>query len=306
MRQERYRCDYRGTFLPGIFLAGRARDKNGMRDDPRNYLYVQYGIFLKKYSPKLFIFENVTGLLSAENGKYFRNIQSDFRSLGYVVEPIKVNANEFGVLQNRKRVIIIGWKKDINFSFDQLKCQSRVEYKVGNIFNDLPKLSDGKGKDKYYEYAEGINDYLSFARIRNGLDVLTQHIARPHTEQDKEIYRIAVRKWKRSKERLDYNDLPEKLKTHKNRHTFLDRFKVVADDVPCSQTVVAHIAKDGHYYIHPDIAQNRSISVREAARLQSFPDDYYFEVIKEEQNRTLDYRQIVNAAPPLIPREFAA
>lgn len=120
------------------------------------------------------------------------------------------------MLQNRKRVIIIGWKKDINFSFDQLKCQSRVEYKVGNIFNDLPKLEvTGKAKDKYYEYAEGINDYLSFARIRNGLDVLTQHIARPHTEQDKEIYRIAVRKWKRSKERLDYNDLPERLKTHK-------------------------------------------------------------------------------------------
>lgn len=258
-----------GPSCQAYSLAGRARDRNVMRDDPRNHLYVQYGIFLKKYRPKLFVFENVPGLLSAEKGKYFKNIQADFKSFGYIVEPFIVNANEFGVLQNRKRIIIIGWKKDINFSFDQLKCQSRVEYKVGNIFNDLPKLSDGKGKDKYYEYAEGINDYLRFARIRNGLDVLTQHIARPHTEQDKEIYRIAVRKWKRSKERLDYNDLPERLKTHKNRHTFLDRFKVVADDVPCSQTVVEHIAKDGHYYIHPDIEQNRSISVWEAARLQS-------------------------------------
>lgn len=286
-------------------LVGRARDRNGMRDDPRNHLYVQYVRFLKKYSPKTFIFENVTGLLSAEKGRYFENIKSDFRSLGYIVEPIKVDAKEFGVLQSRKRVIIIGWKKNLNLSTDKLKDQQVREYEVGKIFNDLPKLSAGKDKDKYYEYAEGINDYLSFARIRNGLDVLTQHITRPHTEQDKEIYRIAVRKWKRSKKRLNYNDLPERLKTHKNRYAFLDRFKVVADDVPCSQTVVAHIAKDGHYYIHPDIEQNRSISVREAARLQSFPDDYYFEGVKEGKNRTAAFKQIGNAVPPLMIEKIA-
>ena len=82
-----------------------------MQEDPRNYLYVQYERFLKKYSPKLFIFKNVAGLLSAEKGKYFKNIQIYFKNVGYVVEPFIVNANGFGVLQNRKRVIIIGWKK---------------------------------------------------------------------------------------------------------------------------------------------------------------------------------------------------
>ncbi|MGQ3685074.1 MAG: DNA cytosine methyltransferase [Candidatus Loosdrechtia sp.] len=287
-------------------LVGRARDRNGMRDDPRNHLYVQYGRFLKKYSPKLFIFENVTGLLSAEKGKYFENIKSDFRSLGYIVEPFNVNAKNFGVLQNRKRVIIIGWKKDLSLSLKQLKDQQGVEYEVWKIFEDLPKLSAGEGKDKYYEYANEINDYLCFAKIRNGLDVLTQHVTRPHTEQDKEIYRIAIKKWKRRKERLGYNDLPERLKTHKNRNAFLDRFKVVADDMPHSQTVVAHIAKDGHYYIHPDIEQNRSISVREAARLQSFPDDYYFEGVKEGKNRTTAFKQIGNALPPLMVEKIAA
>lgn len=287
-------------------LVGRARDKNGMQEDTRNYLYIQYGRFLKKYNPKMFVFENVIGLLSAEKGKYFKNIQAYFRSLGYVVEPIKVNAKEFGVLQNRKRVIIIGWGKNLNLSFSLLNDQSMPVYKIRAIFEDLPKLSAGEGKDKYFNYVDGINDYLRFAKIRNGFDVLTQHITRPHTDQDKEIYRIAVEKWGKNRERLGYNDLPERLKTHKNRNAFLDRFKVVADNVKYSQTVVAHIAKDGHYYIHPDIEQNRSISVREAARLQSFPDDYYFEGIKEGQNRTAAFKQIGNAVPPLMVEKIAA
>ena len=79
------------------------------------------------------------------------------------------------------------------------------------------------------------------------------HIARPNNERDLEIYRIAVDLWNNGKERLIYSDLPENLITHKNVKSFLDRFKVVADNLNYSQTIVAHIAKDGHYYIHPNI-----------------------------------------------------
>jgi DNA (cytosine-5)-methyltransferase 1 len=287
-------------------LIGRARDDKGMRGDPRNYLYVQYGRFLSHYNPKLFVFENVLGLLSAGAGKHFVNIQKYFKRIGYFVEPFIVNANEFGVLQHRERVIILGWQKDLNLSVGKLTGRSSFDHKVKSIFSGLPKLQAGEGIDKYLKYTVGrTDDYLHSAKIRNGIDILTQHIARPHTQQDKEIYKITVEKWERGKKRLNYNDLPARLKTHKNRDSFLDRFKVVAADMPYSHTVVAHIAKDGHYYIHPDIEQNRSISVREAARLQTFPDDYYFEGAIEGHVRTPAYRQIGNAVPPLMVEKIA-
>lgn len=99
--------------------------------------------------------------------------------------------------------------------------------------------------------------------------------------------------------------LPGDLKSHANETTFLDRFKVVADNLEYTQTLVAHIAKDGHYYIHPSKEQNRSISVREAARIQSFPDDYYFEGVKEGKNRTAAFKQIGNAVAPLMAEAIA-
>ena len=287
-------------------LVGRARSDDGMRKDPRNHLYVQYAAYLDRYKPKLFVFENVLGLKSAKKGIYLLNMEKLFLKKGYKMKLFTLAANNFGVLQNRKRVIILGWKVDINFELPDLESiQLQSDFKVESIFNDLPPIQAGKGVDKFDNYQADINQYLKQKSIRNGIDILTQHVARPHTEQDKEIYRIAVNKWNNKKQRLDYNDLPELLKTHKNRHSFFDRFKVVAQDLNYSQTVVAHIAKDGHYYIHPDIKQNRSISVREAARLQSFSDDYYFEGVKERANRTTAFKQIGNAVPPLMANVIA-
>ncbi|MGE9313390.1 DNA cytosine methyltransferase [Niabella sp. CJ426] len=286
-------------------LAGRARSKNGMKGDKRNYLYVQYGKYLEKYKPKMFVFENVLGLLSAGKGVYLENMRKLFLKKGYAMKVFRLEANDFGVLQNRKRIIIIGWKNELNIEVPDLEAiKMLTAHTVQSLFSDLPKIQAGEGS-RYLKYSSKTNEYLSGKAIRNGIEILTQHIARPHSDQDKEIYRIAVKKWNNEGTRLNYNDLPERLKTHQNRESFMDRFKVVAQDEPFSQTVVAHIAKDGHYYIHPDIEQNRSLSIREAARLQSFPDDYFFEGVKDGINRTPAFKQIGNAVPPLMAYEIA-
>lgn len=285
-------------------LVGRARSKNGMKDDPRNHLYLQYSKYLMKYKPKMFVFENVLGLRSADKGGYFEKMKAEFDRIGYAIKDFLFNASDFGVLQNRKRIILIGYRKDLNITVPDIKPDFDKIFKVQSIFQDLPILQAGQGKDKGDNYAAITNDYLNAKKIRNGIDVLTQHVSRPNTEQDKEIYRIAVDLMKDG-DRLNYINLPEKLKTHKNRHSFFDRFKVVNADADAAQTVVAHIAKDGHYYIHPDKKQNRSISVREAARLQSFPDDFYFEGVKEGRNRTAAFKQIGNAVPPLMANIIA-
>lgn len=282
-------------------LVGRARSEHGMRKDPRNFLYVQYANYLERYRPKMFVFENVLGLKSAGKGAYLVNMERLFKKKGYSIHIFTVKAENFGVLQQRRRLIIIGWKQDFVPNLPDLdNYQSGIHGTVSDIFYDLPFLNAGEGIDKFAKYSADNYQYLKDSHIRNGIDVVTQHIARPHNKQDKEIYRIAVQKWLTDRERLNYNDLEDHLKTHKNRTSFTDRFKVVANELNASQTIVAHIAKDGHYYIHPDINQNRSISVREAARLQSFPDDFYFEGVKEGSNRTAAFKQIGNAVPPLM------
>ncbi|NLK93303.1 MAG: DNA cytosine methyltransferase, partial [Bacteroidales bacterium] len=167
-----------------------------------------------------------------------------------------------------------------------------------DLFADLKPLKNGEGTLNAIKYAKPATEYLKQSKIRNGFEIVTQHIARPNNENDLEIYRIAVDEWNKGK-RLKYNELPENLIRHQNTAVFTNRFQVV-NGQGISHTVVAHIAMDGHYYIHPDKKQNRSISVREAARIQSFPDDYFF-----EGSRTSAFKQIGNAVPPLMAEKIA-
>lgn len=281
-------------------IVGRAR--KDMESDPRNHLYKHYVKFLEKYNPNMFVFENVPGILSAKNGEYLNKIFKAVKNAGYEVAiPPKnhLNAKDFGVLQDRKRVIIIGWKKELNLKYPAFETTAHSFQILKDLFSDLKPLKNGQGTLNAVTYAKPTTDYLKQTNIRNGLDFVTQHIARPHNETDLEIYRIAVNLLLQKGKRLNYADLPTRLIKHKNTTSFTNRFQVVNPN-GISNTVVAHIAMDGHYYIHPDNEQNRSISVREAARIQSFPDDYFF-----EGSRTAAFKQIGNAVPPLMAEKIA-
>lgn len=280
-------------------IVGRARDPKGMLDDPRNHLYKFYVKFLQKYNPKMFVFENVPGILSAKNGEYFTKIKKAIEAAGYNFSYKTLNAKYFNVLQDRKRVIIIGYRSGLDYSYPKFsEIESDFTIKK-DLFSDLRSIQHGTGND-FEEYNKPATEYLKKAKIRNDLKIVTQHKARPNNKNDLEIYEIAINNMIDGKgKRLNYVDLPKRLKRHKNETVFTNRFQVVNPN-SISHTVVAHISGDGHYYIYPDKKQIRSISIREAARIQSFPDDFYF-----EGGQTAAFKQIGNAVPPLMAEGIA-
>jgi len=288
-------------------LIGRSSDSNKMVKDKRNYLFKYYAKFLEKYKPVYFLFENVTGLLSAKDcdGKlYLDKMIKLFHKAGYSTEYKVLSASDFGVLQKRKRIILVGKRngeKDL-FPDPDIWHPGVI---VNEVFSDLPVLSAGTGSDTPCKLKRYKGQWLYQSHIRNDDYPVTLHQARSHSKSDLEIYKRVVKAWNNGHKRLKYNVLPKKLKTRKNLTSFTDRYKVVEGDLNYCHTILAHIAKDGHYYIHPDILQNRSITPREAARLQSFPDDYFFESENIYSNRETVFRQIGNAVPVLMAEKIA-
>jgi len=288
-------------------LIGRSSDSNRMINDKRNYLFKYYAKFLEKYKPAYFLFENVTGLLSAKacDGKlYLDKMKQLFHRAGYSTEYKILSASDYGVLQKRRRIILVGKRNGEKDLFPEPDIW-HPNVQVNEVFSDLPVLSAGTGSDTPCKLKEYSGQWLYQSCIRNDDYPVTLHQARPHTKNDLEIYKRAVKAWNDGHKRLDYNSLPKKLKTRKNMTSFTDRYKIVEGDLNYCHTILAHISRDGHYYIHPDILQNRSITPREAARLQSFPDDYFFEAEKANSSREAVFRQIGNAVPPLMAEKIA-
>ena len=295
-------------------IAGRAKMGKDVKSDPRNYLYRYYLQFIGHFNPKMFVFENVMGITTAQTVdmvKPFDDLRRIAGEMGYEVEAHEQIASDYEVLQHRHRMIIVGWKREdenhnpTRYHYpDLVKVVNRYKTRT-DIFADLPERRNGDGKlCEIVPYTKPLEEmkYLEKTGIRGVFDFTTQHVTRNNNERDREIYCIAIKEWKH-KRRLNYSTLPDRLKTHKNTSSFLNRFSVV-DPHGCCHTVVAHIAMDGHYYIYPSkkptIENARSISVREAARLQSFPDDYFF-----EGSRTSVYMQIGNAVPVMMSYHIA-
>lgn len=291
-------------------VMGRARvGREAMEQDPRSLLYLQYVKFLEKYQPRMFVFENVLGLLSFRQHQQLGIIEQAFLEAGYRMEVHVWNAKQFGVLQRRERLIIIGWRisdEQLGYpKFDTISREEEEAHTVGELLQHLPPLRAGETYTAQ-EYPVGLSEdtpYILKSGLRKLCPVITWHTARPHKDYDLAIYARYIDHWNtygETRPRPKYNELPDHLIKHENRDDFGDRFKVVAGNLSHSQTVVAHINRDGHYYIHPNRDQCRSLSVREAARLQSFPDNFFF-----EGSRTAVFRQIGNAVPPLMATRIA-
>lgn len=297
--------------------AGRVRDGKGMASDPRNFLFESYVKILEHFRPKFFVFENVTGILSAKvNGK--RIFPQVLEALGknYKViddpEVILYDTSNYGVPQIRKRIIIIGVRNDIEgkdvkeLYADVTKThygKDSVEKERGKLkrfvdvrdaIGDLPFVLPGQDVSTNAFNYKCENEFLR--RVgKPGIYPLMDHVCRKHNEVDRERFNVMIENhWTFGEMRKQRPDLE-----HEHARVFDNSYVVQWWDLP-SKTILAHIYKDGFQYIHPDINQLRTFTVREAARIQSFPDDFIFEGSRGEK-----YKQIGNAVPPLFAEALA-
>jgi len=283
-------------------IAGRAQDKNSMKDDYRNYLFESFVKVVDEFKPEVFVFENVPGLLSAKPGgkPVTERIFEAFSEVGYEIrrpELLKKSvytASELGVPQKRNRVIIIGVKKSAKISLEELyneldRLKKKITPKnVKDAIGHLPKFKPLKKQKK----VNGKN--ISHELVKEGS--VKFHDARFHNERDVEIFRNWIKNEMNkssSQQKISfYNDLMGKKSNHA-------KYRNLEWDKP-SPTVVAHLYKDGLMFIHPDVNQARSITVKEAALLQSFPDDFEF-----IGSQGFAFKMIGNAVPPEMAKNIA-
>lgn len=297
--------------------AGRVRDSKGMEKDPRNFLFESYVKILEYYQPKFFVFENVTGLFTAKvNGEsIFKKVLNALGKMYEVLDDPGIllhNSADFGVPQIRKRVIIMGVRRDI----DQVSVRDLYNSVIKTHWSPDTPEGERRGRSKYITVEQAIGDLPAvepgndasmeafnypcnnsfLKRIgKPGVHPLMDHIARNHNSVDRERFTYMIRNhW-------TFGQLRRTMPQYEHEHArvFDNSYVVQWWDLP-SKTIIAHIHKDGFQFIHPDEAQARTLTVREAARIQSFPDDFEFAGSRGEK-----YKQIGNAVPPLFAEALA-
>lgn len=298
------------------FSTARQRDGSNhgterFRADSRRHLFREFLRHVDFFQPKVFVIENVLGLRTAAGGKYFTAVQHESRTLGritgkpgYRVHGQIERGEDLGVPQKRRRQLIIGVRADLPGYFPtELKPADRASLgaMLGDAIGDLPPLDAGSGTNEC-DYDLDRRNKLFFGGVRDALRrrflnkvaevhkavSITNHEARPHNARDLRDFAL-IAEGSSSAELLRKG---VRFEFPYDKTSFKDRYTRQHRNRPCS-TIVAHLSKDGLMFIHP--TQNRSITPREAARIQSFPDWFRF-----PNARTHSFRLIGNAVPPLV------
>lgn len=283
-------------------IAGRAQDPNSMKDDYRNYLFESFVAIVDHYKPKAFVFENVPGLLSAcpGNKPVRERIYEAFKNIGYEIRtPHAMKdsvycAEDYDVPQKRNRIIIIGTRCNSQYNLEDFyqsltlhkskKKHKTVKDAIGNMPRILPM-------DKVVKI--GRNN-VSHQQLEG--EAIDLHIPRYHGKRDQMLFLEWLGNNMNKCSQKEKMDFYTRITGHTSNHI---KYRNLEWNKP-SPTIVAHLHKDGYMFIHPDIEQLRTITIREAAILQSFPLDYRFVA-----SNPYCFKMIGNAVPVLFAKGIA-
>jgi DNA (cytosine-5)-methyltransferase 1 len=268
----------------------RHRVRNGLRDprDERKDLWHSFLDVIQLASPRAVVMENVPDMALDREMFILRTMVHELEGLGYAVEERVVDTWRYGVPQFRQRLILIALRDGVAFRWPH---EAVDKITVWNAIGDLPEVEGGwrpgGGADGWAEYDKPMTEFQR--RMREGMEgtdagKVFDHITRPVREDDRRTFQLMDATTR-------YSDLPADMKRYRD-DIFDDKYKRLDED-GLSRTITAHIAKDGYWYIHP--RQNRTLTVREAARLQTFPDRFRF-----AGPPSAAFRQIGNAVPPAL------
>ncbi len=255
--------------------------------DERANLFMQYKRVLKILQPRAFVFENVVGILSMDKGRLFEQIKKEFEELGYSLKHEVLNAVDYGVPQQRERVILVGFKGENTYQYPEPTHGEGLKPYVTlrDAISDLPLLKSGQSKDYY----EGLpdNEFLAFVRANTSATV------EEHTAPKNGAHLIRI--MEALKDGQSKDDLPEEIRP---KSGYGNTYAKLWWERP-STTITRNFAcPSSSRCIHP--RDSRAMSIREGARLQSFPDDYKF-----YGSAGMKRLEIGNAVPPLLSMAIA-